>query len=219
MSRQSLGVAFVCTVLCLIEFIAFRRCKAQSAKCWNLHSGLKHGRAVSIFGKDMKRPSQTMELQERYYTKFCLNQSSGTSCKGNSPCLRVCCKMCRPCALHPRQSLIAPNVCRAWRLWWRDIPWHLQRWLALQHTQAILQLLGMFCSGGTGDVHFSFWVAFRSGRFMHQSVALRPPEVRCLKEEMVHGCTWMDIMGSNSYLAIISYWYWCAQFKTSWRLS
>lgn len=33
--------------------------------------------------------------------------------------------------------------------------------------------------------------AFRSGsRFMHQSAALRPPEVRCLKEEMVHGCTW-----------------------------
>ena len=27
--------------------------------------------------------------------------------------------------------------------------------------------------------------AFHSGRFMHQSAALRPPEVRCLKEEMV----------------------------------
>lgn len=57
--------------------------------------------------------------------------------------------MCRPCALHPRQSLIALNVCRAWRLWWRDIPWRLLRWMFFKHTQELTQELffrcGLYC--------------------------------------------------------------------------
>lgn len=146
--------------------------------------------------------------------------------------LHVClffCKMCRPCALHPRQSLIALNVCRAWRLWWRDIPWRLLRWMLLKQNKW-RYYTAVFCIV-LEEVHFSLVIvhcsmtavfAFHSGRFMHQSAALRPPEVRCLKEEMVHGhgCTmmYMDMVGSNRYFAIVNYWYWCAQFQTSWRL-
>ena len=128
----------------------------------SLICGLGHGKTVSIvivFGKDMKRPWQTTmkyELRKWYCTIVCLNHPQSTPRNillGQLPMFASCfSKMCRPCALHPRQSLIALNVCRAWRLWWRDIPWRLLRWMLLKHTNgAILQLCFVF-----------FWKKFTS---------------------------------------------------------
>ena len=128
--------------------------------------------------------------------------------------------MCRPCALHPRQSLIALNVCRAWRLWWRDIPWRLLRWMLLKHTNgAILQLCFVL-----------FWKKFTSVLSLcndrciclslwqvHASIS----RITATRSEMPkgrdgrHGHGYMDMVGSNSYFAIVNYWYWCAQFQTS----